>query len=118
MGILRQETVDLLNGTDGGSQRISVIIAVKRVEQRSVFSNKCRLGGCGTGIDTQITVPFISGKLAFFYFVCTLPFMESIVILLRGEKGFHTGNLKIKFNGVVQLLLERSKGNRHFFFCI
>ena len=115
MCIFRQETVDLLDGTDGGSQRIAVIIAVKRVEQCPVFSHKCCLGSCGTGIDTQIAVSFISGKLAFFYFICALPFMESIVILLGGEKGFHTGNFKIQLNGIIQLFLERKQRNRHLF---
>ena len=51
--------IDFLNCPDGGGKRISVVIAVERVEQRAVLSYERRFGGGGTGIDTKKTVALI-----------------------------------------------------------
>ena len=51
--IFRKNAVNLLDGTDGGFQRVSVVVAVEGIKKGSVFAYQSSFGCGGTGIDTQ-----------------------------------------------------------------
>ena len=55
--------IDILHGTQGCTKRAAIVAAVKIIEQTAVFRNKCNLGGCRTGVDTEETFSFVGGKV-------------------------------------------------------
>ena len=81
--------VNFLNGPNTGSQRISVVIAVKRVKKCSVFTYESSFCSGRTCINTKIAVAAVSGQLGCFYIVLALTFVEFFVIFLGSEKRLH-----------------------------
>ena len=65
-GVGRDQVMDLMDGPDGGHNRVAVVIAVERVEQGAVFTDHGQLGRGGTGVDAQIAVAVVvlQGTLA------------------------------------------------------
>ena len=59
MRVRRKKTVDLLDRTDTGRERASVVVAVKRVEQGAVLAYQRDFGRGRAGIDTEITVALV-----------------------------------------------------------
>ena len=80
-GILRQQGIDFLHGTDGGSQRTSVIITVKGVEQRTVLSNKSDFGCGRTSVNAKIAFSFVFGKFRSSYTMTGMSFLKCCIIL-------------------------------------
>ena len=97
MCILWQFAVNILNRTDGSLEWASVVVAVKGVQQRTVFADKSRFCGGRAGIDTKITVAGIGTQLTCFYVILALSFGKFFIIFLGRKKRFHTGNLKFQF---------------------
>ncbi len=91
--------VNFQNCPDRGGQGISVVVAVKRVKQGTVFPDQSCFGGRGTGIDTQVTVSFISIEVGCGHVVAALALVESVVLFLRGKEGFHSGHFKFQLDG-------------------
>ena len=115
MGGIWHLRIDFLDGADGGGQRIPLVVAVERVEQRSVFTHHRRFGGGGAGIDAQITAALVGGKIRSGHIVDTLTLQEGIILFLGGKQGLHAGNLKIDGYAGAQLLrqiLQRHLGFR------
>ena len=61
--IFRQQPVDLLNGSDRGSQRAAVVIRIERIQQRAVLTDQRCFGRCRTGIDTEVAVAGVGGQI-------------------------------------------------------
>ena len=97
--VFRKKLIDLFDRTDGSFQRISVVVAVERVQKCSVFAYQCSFGGGGTGIDSQETFSLICRKVACFYLVGALTVVEGLIVILCGKKWLHTFYLKVQFDG-------------------
>ena len=116
--IFRKKAVNLLDGVDGGFQRVSVVTAVEGVKKSSVFAYQ-RGFCCGrTGVDPQEAFSLIGGKISGFYPVGTLTVMESLVVVLCGKKRLHTFYLKIQLDGGPHAFLQFSQGNGNILLCI
>ena len=102
LGSFRKLGIDFLDGLDRGSQGASVVIAVERVQQGAVFSNKSRFGGGRTGVNTQVAVSFVCRKIPGLYIVLALAAVKFFIVFLCGEERLHTADLKIHFNGSPQ----------------
>ena len=115
---LRKLAVNILNSPDGCSQRAAVIITVKRIQKRTVFTYKCSFCCGGSGIDTEEAVAFIGFQVCSGHIVLALPLIESIIIFLGSKQRFHTGYFKVQLHGVGQPIFHLCHRNGHIFFCI
>ena len=79
---IRQFGVDFLDRADRGAERISVVVAVEGIQKSAILTNECGFCGCGTGIDSEIAVSFVSGKISRYNIVDALAGQECIVLLL------------------------------------
>ena len=116
--IIRKQLVDFLNGADSGFQRITVIVAVKRIEKGSVLTDQCSLGSCGTCIDSQEAFALICRKVAGFYLVGTLAVMESLIIFFCCKKRLHTFYFEVKLDSSTHAFFQLDQGYIHILFCI
>ena len=67
--IFRKKAVNLLDGVDGGFQRVSVVTAVEGIKKTSILSYQRSLCRGRSGINTKITVALIACQIACCYFV-------------------------------------------------
>ena len=91
--------INFLDRPDGGGKGISVVIAVKRIQQGAVLTYQGCLGGGGACVDPQVAVALIGGKVSGLYIVLALAAVEFFVILLGGKEGVHTVYFKIHLDG-------------------
>ena len=111
--------IDFLDSLDRGSQRASVIVAVKRVKQSTIFAYYSCLSCGRAGIDAQVAVSFICRKIAGLYIVLALAAVKFFIILFCGKERLHTVYLKIHFYGSFQPVSHGSYGNSlSFWLCI
>ena len=114
----RKLAVDVLDGTDRGGQRISVIIVVERVQELSVLGDQGRLCRGGAGIDAEITVSLIFLEIAGFDLIAVVALDKFPVFVLIGKQRRHAGNLHLHLDAVAQALLHISQRIFHVFLCI
>ena len=86
--------VNFLNGTDTGCQGIAVVVAVKGVEQGTIFPDQGCLCCGGACVYTKIAVSAVAGEFVGFHIVMTLALIEFVIIRPGGKQRFHTVDLK------------------------
>ena len=114
IGLFGNDIVYLLHCADCGSQRTAVIIAVKMVQQGSVFADKRHLCSGGTGVDAQIAVSLISGDIRFPDIVAFVASGKFGVSLFIFKERFHPVNLKIHLNAVGEAFHQALQTGGHF----
>ena len=115
---IRQFGVDFLDRADRGAERISVVVAVEGIQKSAILTNERGFCGCGTGIDSEIAVSFVSGKISRYNIVDALAGQECIVLLLVFKQRFETGNLKIDGYFFFEPFFQREKRNLGLSLCI
>ena len=83
------------HGTHGGGKGTAVIAAVERIQQSTVLTHESHFCGGGTGIDTQITVPVVSGEISFFHGMDTVTLGKFRIFGFILKQRLHTLDLKI-----------------------
>ena len=110
--------IDILDRTDGGLQRTAVVVGIKRVQQRAVFSNEGRLCRRGTRIDTQIAVTGIGLERRGFDAVAVMTFAEGVIFFLGGKQRIHTFYFKFHLDAGGKLADHFLHRVKDVFFCI
>ena len=115
---IRQFGVDLLDRADRCAERISVVVAVEGIEKSTVFADESSFGRRGTGINTEIAVSFVGGKIGGHDVVDTLARQKFVILGLIFKQRLKTGNLKIDSNFLFEPFFQCEKGNFGFSVCI
>ena len=110
--------MDLLHCTDRRRQRAAVVVAVEGIEKSTVFADECSFGRRGTGINTEIAVSFVGGKIGGHDVVDTLARQKFVILGLIFKQRLKTGNLKIDSNFLFEPFFQCEKGNLGFSVCI
>jgi len=63
MGCLWKLAADFRYGADGSCKGASVVVVIEPVQQGAVLAHQGRLGGGGTGVNAQVAVALIGGKV-------------------------------------------------------
>ena len=111
--VFRKKLIDFLDGADGGFEWVSVVVAVERIEKGSVLTDQCSLGSGGTCIDSQKTFSLICRKIAGFYLVSTLAFVESLIVSSVANSGSIRSTSKSSLMVVACVLSARSGIQSH-----
>ena len=93
----------------GCRERASVIIAVKRIQKRTILCHNGSLCRRGTRIYSKIAVTLICRKISCRNLVLALSFKEAFVILLSFKQRLHSLDLKFHFYAVLKKLLHAGK---------
>ena len=115
---IRQFGVDLLDRADRCAERISVVVAVEGIEKSTIFADESSFGRRGTGINTEIAVSFVGGKIGGHDVVDTLARQKFVILGLIFKQRLKTGNLKIDSNFLFEPFFQCEKGNFGFSVCI
>ena len=91
---------------------------IEGIQKGAVLADQCDLGGSGTGIDSEIAVSFVSGKISRYNIVDAPAGQECIVLLLVLKQRFETGNLKIDGYFFFEPFFQREKRNLGLSICI
>ena len=114
----------LLNTVDGKGGRRAIPREYPKRESGwtedhgAILTNERGFCGCGTGIDSEIAVSFVSGKISRYNIVDALAGQECIVLLLVFKQRFETGNLKIDGYFFFEPFFQREKRNLGLSICI
>ena len=95
-----------------------MVVAVERIEKRAVLADKCSLCSRRTGIDAEIAVSFVGGKIGSYNVVDTLTCQKRIVFLLVFKQRFETGNFEINSDLFLKTFFQRKKRNFGLSVCI
>ena len=87
---LRKFAVNVFDGSDRGSERISVITMIKGIQKCSVFSDQCCFGGRRTCINPEIGIAAVAGKIPHRNLMLCMALLEFQIVCLGGKKRFHT----------------------------
>ena len=98
MGLFRQQGIDFPNRQSGGSQRVAVVAAVKRVQKGAVVSHKSYLGGGGAGVYAQIAVSTVGGQIPGCHPMPAVAPLKSVIFVLGGKQRLHPFHFKFHFN--------------------
>ena len=82
----RKKTVDVLDGADGGCQRIAVVAAVEGIEQSSVLAYQGSLGGGASGVDSQEAVALVSLEISPYNLMAAVTLLKFGVFMLIGKE--------------------------------
>ena len=100
------------------AQRASVVVAVKRIQQRTVLTDECCFCRGGTGVDAEKTVAGIGTERSRLYMILILTAHKKIVVLLGPEQRLHAGYLKFQVDCMRQTFLKISECRDGIRFCI
>ena len=103
LGKLRKNVFDC---RDCGTERISFIIMVKRIQKGSVFSYKSRFSCSGTGIDTKKCFAFIRGKILNRNLMFCVALCKFLIFCFGCKKRFHSLYFKLHLYPFCQAFLE------------
>ena len=115
---IRQLGVDLLDRADRCAERISVVVAVEGIQKSTVLADESSFRGRGTGINTEIAVSFVGGKIGRYDVVDTLARQKFVIFGLIFKQRLKTGNLEIDGNFLFKPFFQREKRNLGFSVCI
>ncbi len=110
MYIFRQGSIDFLEGTNRCLQGTSVVVAIERVEKRSILTYQSDFGCGGSGIDSQESVAMVIGEITFYHLVRVMSLHEGIVgcficdsILISEESLFTISSIeKLTFSSALR----------------
>ena len=85
MCFFRQFGINILDRTDRGRERASVVVAVEGVQQRTVLTDQGNFRCGGTCIDTEVAVSLIRSQICGFYMMSVVACTEGIVFCLIFE---------------------------------
>ena len=114
----RKLTVDLLDCPDRCSQRISVIVMIEGIQQRSIFTYQCCLCCSGTCIDSKKSLSLVRSKVFDRNLMFCMAESEFLVICRRCKQGFQTLHFKFQFDFICQTALKCLQRNIHIPFGI
>ena len=80
--ICREQAVDFRHRRNSSPDRAAVIVAVKRVEERAVFSDESELGCRRTCVDPEEAFSVIVGKIRTLHLCLLVAAAESVIFLL------------------------------------
>ena len=89
-------TVDLFDRTDGRIDRGAVVIAVKRIQELSVFGYEGKFCRCGTCVYAQVAVAPVGGQRGGLYSVGCMSLGKRRILFTGGEEGFHAVDLELQ----------------------
>ena len=85
MCFFRQFGINILDRTDRGRERASVVVTVEGVQQRTVLTDQGNFRCGGTCIDTEVAVSLIRSQICGFYMMSVVACTEGIVFCLIFE---------------------------------
>ena len=93
VGILGQQLVKLGNGAFGTTKNVTLVVGVAGPKQGAIFTDKRRLEGCGTGIDSKVGHALVIFEIAAHDLLKVVPRLEFLVVVGIDEQGRQTHNL-------------------------
>ena len=75
---------------------------IEGIQKGAVLADQCDLGGSGTGIDSEETVSFVSGKVFFHNLCLRVTLTEGVKLCLVLEQRIQSLDLKCNLDLVVQ----------------
>ena len=107
---IRQLPLKLTQSKLGGADGVALIVGVELPQQLPGLPDQRQLGGGGAGINAQITLPLIGGKLRLVHHSRTMTAAKILIFCFVPEQGLQPGHLKGAADTLAQGFHQRGQG--------